>query len=77
MNWINAKDRLPEHDECCFIYIPKKQLFTVAEYLICRDGRKIFKVPSELTCCCGNDWNIEKEQIFWMPIDDIPKPEMK
>jgi len=74
MNWISAKVRLPETNQICLVYCQNKNQYIVGRtfgYL----GQDGFECdgPSQLNFYF--DYN--DDTIFWIPIDDIPKPEIK
>lgn len=68
MNWINAKDRLPEVDKRCLV-INKDGVIQI--------GYRSPAFPCIINIPKLDTWRCERELAAWIYIDDIPKPEMK
>lgn len=75
MNWINAKDRLPENGQQCFVWIDKDCLPEFATFKKDSQDNDYFVVYVEWR---GDDtYPVTAHTIFWIPVEEIPKPEMK
>lgn len=75
LNWINVKDRLPEDNQVCLIYIKENSVMTIAYYDASEP--QSFNLPDNISDGSFIYWKVKEYDIYWMPIDDIPKPEMK
>ena len=86
MNWINAKDSIPEENQMCLVYSRfSKGIYddiyddiTIATFR----SQKIpsmnwFELENGLTIPFIFDNEYYKDIIYWIPINDIPKPEKK
>ena len=77
MNWINAKDRLPEDMENCLVYTPFNKRYHCMVFWKEIEGGLTPAHFSLLLCDdCETEMMLEldEHEIFWMPISDIPKP---
>lgn len=91
MNWINAKDRLPESDDKVYVYCIGHCYFKFEpDFDECIAQCKLPEGESAWNCprhravphwreasCCGYPSHKIEDDDYWIALDDIPKPEMK
>ena len=76
MNWINAKDMTPRHFDTCLIYVPNIMQIFMGRY-VCdsqdlEDRHFIATDTFSFQTFMLNKW-----EIYWIYLNDIPTPEIK
>ena len=74
MNWINAKDRLPESGQLCLIAIPRYNVFYIARFFA---AGTLEDLP--FFACLPNMGYVVDDvlDIYWIALKEISMPGLK